>query len=518
MVTGACFSQSDAQIISLNTDLNNLIDGYYMKYPNDRFHSSIKPYLNYSIKEADDSAFHLRNYKIKNFFLFNDVSSAPQLKNRFAAQFLPQIDAQVGYDALQNKVVTETSGGMYSRLDINNDFSADLTFIGGQVSYPNFTDTIVSQYKIIPGLGQAYGNNNKYIFANFTGHVSYSPIRILNFQVGKDKMFIGDGYRSLLLSDVANNYPYFKTSVNIWKLQYSVWYSAFKDIYNANGVQNNALNRFGTFHYLSYNAAPGFNISFFETEIWQGRDINRSRSFDPNYLNPVIFYRPIEYSLGSGDNALMGLNSSFKFLQQYKLYGQVVIDEFNLQQIRGNKGWWGNKQGFQLGFKHLNLFGIKNLSFQAEYNYVRPYTYSHGSPQQNYSHYNQPLAHPFGANFTETLGFLTYKYKRLQIDLKGTYAVIGKDTANSPYSVGQNIFLSYNLRPYDNGHYITQGVKTTFAQGELKFTYFIIRGLNLRLEAGYIQRYLKNDHGYFNQTPFIYIGIKTSMYNFYRDF
>ena len=63
-----------------------------------------------------------------------------------------------------------------------------------------------------------------------------------------------------------------------------------------------------------------------------------------------------------------------------------------------------------------------------------------------------------------------------------------------------------------------QGVRTTLAQGEIKFTYFVIRGLNLRLEAGYIQRYLKNDHGYFNQTPFVYIGIKTSMYNFYRDF
>ena len=451
--------------------------------------------------------------------MFNDIRSKPQYRNRFAAQFLPQIDAQAGYDMLQNKFVSETSGGMYSRLDINDDFSADFTFVGGQVSYPNFTDTLVSQYKVIPGLGTAYGNNNKYTFTNFTGHLSYSPIRILNFQLGKDKMFIGDGYRSLLLSDIANNYPYFKTTVNIWKLQYSVWYSAFKDVYNpANGIPNNALNKFGTFHYLSYNATPDFNISLFETEIWQGKDSSRYRGFDPNYLNPVIFYRPIEYSLGSGDNALIGLNSSFKFLEQYKLYGQVVIDEFNFAQIKTNKGWWGNKQGFQLGFKYLHVFGIKNLSFQVEYNYVRPYTYSHGSPQQNYSQYNQPLAHPFGSNFTESLGFLSYKYKRWQIDAKGTYAVIGKDTANSRYSVGQNIFLSYNLRPYDNGHSILQGVKTTFAQGELKFTYFIIRGLNLRLEAGYIQRYLKNDHGYFNQTPFIYFGIKTSMYNFYRDF
>jgi hypothetical protein len=502
----------------LNTDLNNSIDAFYIKYPSERFHSSIKPYMQYSIREADDSAFHVHNYKIKNYFLFNDIRSKPQYRNRFAAQFLPQIDAQAGFDVLKNKFVTETSGGMYSRLDINDDFSADFTFIGGQVSYPNFTDTIVSQYKIIPGLGRAYGSNGKYNFTNFTGHLSYSPIRILNFQLGKDKMFIGDGYRSLLLSDVANNYPYFKSTVNIWKLQYSVWYSALKDIYQTDGIQNNFRNKYTTAHYLSFNATPEFNISFFETEVWQGNDTNRHRSFDPNYLNPVIFYRPIEYSLGSGDNALMGLNTSYKFLQQYKIYGQVVIDEFNLVEIRKFTRWWANKQGFQIGAKCIDLFGIKNLSFQAEYNYVRPFTYSHGSPQQNYAHYNQPLAHPFGANFSEGLGIVSYKHKRWQLDFKGIIATIGKDTMGSAFSVGQNIFLSYTLHGKDYGNNILQGNKTHFAQGEIKFTYFIIPGLNLRLEVGYIQRYEKSDFGYLNQSPYVYLGIKTSMYNFYRDY
>jgi hypothetical protein len=442
----------------------------------------------------------------------------PQYRNRFAAQFLPQVDLQGGFDMLRNKAVSEASGGMYARLDINTDFTADFTVIGGQVSYPGFTDTIVSRYKIIPGLGMAYGGNNKYTFTNFTGHLSYSPIRILNFQLGKDKMFIGDGYRSLLLSDVANNYPYFKTTLNIWKLQYSMWYSEFKDIYNANGILNKSRNKYGTFHYLSLNLAPNFSMGFFETEIWQGTDTNRYRGFDPNYLNPIIFFRPIEYSLGSGDNALLGFNTSLKFLQRFKMYGQVVIDEFNLAAMKAGKGWWGAKQGWQLGLKCLNLFGIKNLSVKAEYNAVRPYTYSHGSPQQNYANDNQPLAHPFGANFQEGVGIITYRHGRWQLDAKAIYAVIGKDTADSRYSVGQNIFLSYDLRSFDYGNKMAQGVKYNFMQGELKFTYFILRGLNMRLEAGVIQRYLQNDRGYLNEAPFVYLGLKTSMYNFYRDY
>ena len=511
-------AQSNAQQTFLSTDLNNLIDGYYIQYPNERFHSSMKPYTNFAIKEVDDSAFHINTYKVKNQFLFNEIRSKPQYRNRFALQVLPQLDEQVGYDGLTKKTVNEASGGAYTRLDINDDFSAAFTLIGGQVSYPNFTDTIVSRSKIIPGLGRAYGSNGNYTFTNFTGSLSYSPVKILNFQLAKDKIFIGDGYRSLLLSDVANSYPFFKTTVNIWHLQYSFWYSMFQDVYSPDGIRKKPLNRFGTFHYLSWNVTKNFNVSFFETEIFQGTDSIRHRGFDPNYLNPVIFYRPIEYSLGSGDNALLGFNTSVKIENHVKLYGQVVLDEFNLTYIRAHTGWWANKQGIQLGGKYINAFGLRNLSLQTEFNWVRPYTYSHASEQQNYSQFNQPLAHPFGSNFYEFLAFVTYKYKNCQFDLKGLYALIGMDSASAKSDVGQNIFLSYNLHPNDFGNYVGQGIKYNFMQAEFKFTYFLIRGLNLRLEAGVIERYVKAADGYLNATPFIYAGIKTSMYNFYRDY
>lgn len=451
--------------------------------------------------------------------MYKELISRPQTKNLCALQVLPQIDEQVGYDGLAKRGVNEISGGAYARLDINSNFSAAATFIGGNVSYPGFTDTIVSQYKIIPGLGRAYGNNGNYTFTNFTGYLSYSPSKIVTFQLAKDKIFIGEGYRSLLLSDVANSYPYFKTTVNIWHLQYSFWYSMFQDIYSPTGTLNKSLNRYGTFHYLSWNVTKNFNFSFFETIIFQGTDSLRHRNFDPTYLNPIIFYRPVEYSLGSGDNALLGFNTSVKFTNHFKLYGQVIIDEFNLTYIRQRNGWWANKQGFQVGLKYINALGIKNLSLQGEFNYVRPYTYSHASEQQNYSQFNQPLAHPFGSNFYEALGFITYKHKNWQIDLKGIYAVIGRDTTGSATSdVGQNIFLSYDLHNKEFGNSIAQGVKYNYKQAEFKFTYFLIRGLNLRLEAGIIERYITAADGYVSATPYFYAGIKTSMYNFYRDY
>ena len=98
----------------------------------------------------------------------------------------------------------------------------------------------------MPTYGQAYGNNKSgYSFIDYTGYVSYSPNnnKIFNFQVGRDKHFIGDGYRSLLLSDNAPAYPFFKINTNIWRLQYNVWYTWMNDVTQANGLQKNFKNK-----------------------------------------------------------------------------------------------------------------------------------------------------------------------------------------------------------------------------------------------------------------------------------
>lgn len=506
-----------AQTVFINFENQQSIDYWDIKNPSFEFHSSFKPYLLSTLNQFSDTSISFAHYPIKNFFLSNTFNEGPHKRNQFNIQALPIIDLQAGYDVLQSKFVSETSGGAAFKLNINNDFSFAVNAIGGRVSYPNFTDTSVKTSYLISGLGRAYKNNDgSYNYSNVSGSISYSPSKVFNFQLGKEKHFIGDGYRSLLLSDFSTSNPYLGINANVWRIQYNVWYSWMQDFSNYNGSQKNLRNKFGTFHYLSFNVLKELNISFFENIVWQGTDTNRLRTFDVNYLNPVVFYRPQEYSVGSSDNAMMGFNISGKLFKTLKLYAQIVADEFYLKEIKARKGWWANKQGWQLGTKYINAFKIKGLTLQAEYNQVRPYTYTHGSTQQNYSNYGQALAHPFGANFKEYLGFMSYRANRWMISAQGVYAIIGKDTLGS--NLGQNIFLSYATRPYEYGHKTTQGNKQQFMQSDIKLTYYILPQMNLRVEAGYIQRSVKDDLGYELQSPFIYVGIKTSIHNFYRDF
>ncbi len=519
----ACYSQYDpmAKNAFINQDMQAAFDYWNISKPNTTFHSSFKPYLSSSFADATDSAVPFKFYAFKNFFLSKTLNEKPENTNWVNVQLHPILDAEYGFDLLQQKSIPSAIGGTHVKININNDFTFAATLVGGKTTLPFFLDTSITRQKILPEYGQAYGNSkNGYSFFDYTGYISYSPQnnKIFNFQLGRDKHFIGDGYRSVLLSDFGPAYPFFRINTNVWHFQYNAWYTLMVDPTGANGIKRNFNNKFATFHYLSYTILKELNIGLFENIVWRGTDSNQVRGFDVNYLNPVIFFRPQEYSVGSSDNSFIGLNLNATLFKKIKLYAQVGLDEFFLKEIRAHKGWWANKQAWQFGAKYINAFNVKGLKLQAEYNEVRPYTYTHGIVTQNYANYGLPLAHPLGANFREFLGFVNYRKKNYEFSWQGMYAIIGKDSASAKSNVGQNIFLSYITRTSDYGNFTTQGIKTNLLQSQIKFTYYIIPDMNMRIELGYIQRSEKNTQQYVLENPFIFIGFKTSFWNSYRDY
>ncbi len=505
-------AQKLAQQYFLENSIQDSIEHFYLGSLDYKFHNSVKPFLTGFVKNYAN-----KNSRLNRFYhQFTEMDIAfPH--NRYQFTVLPIIDLQIGQDLLHNKPIYRASGGLLTRLDINNDFSFQLQYQGGLTRTTNFTQDFVNQYNILPGEGKARSLDNKaYAFDQFQGFISYSPKPLLNLQLGKGKHFIGNGYRSLLLSDVGNNYPYFKLSANPWHLQYQFLATWMKDLYGQSGLKNKYNNKFGVFHYLDWNATRWLSIGLFENVVWQGTDSNRSRGFDPNYLNPVIFFRPVEYSLGSSDNSMLGLNTSIKIKKRAELYGQIALDEFLLKNVVSQNGWWANKYGLQAGVKYwLVSKQSTTLKLQMEFNYVRPFTYTHGSVQQNYSHYNQPLAHPFGANFKELYSNITYQYKNIQLSLSNVYAQIGVSETNE--NIGQNIFQSYNTRLKEFGHETGQGRKKILLNTEIRCSYVLVPALNIKAELA-LQHYNIQDKVIGNwETPAIYFSLYSGIFNRYRD-
>ncbi|MAO10917.1 MAG: gliding motility protein RemB [Flavobacteriaceae bacterium] len=440
------------------------------------------------------------------------------------------VDLQVGkdfdaeIDTYNNTRLVYTQGGLGKNL---NFFAVIYESQGRFADYFNrFAEArrpAGGNPALIPGRGIAKRfRSDSYDYPIATWHISYSPSKHFNFQLGHGKNFYGDGYRSLLLSDNASPYPYFKINTTFWKLKYTNTWMSLRDIRPEVQDGGSFRTKFFANHYLSYNVTKRLNIGLFESVVWEN---DNDRGFDFNYINPVIFYRAIEFSTGPrGGNALIGLTSKYKFTDRINAYGQLIIDEFSSSDIFDGEGSYRNKIGYQLGAKYYDAFGVNGLYLQAEYNRVRPYTYSHNSIILNYGHNNQSMAHTLGSNFSEFITIARYQKGRIFGDLKLIFAKRGFEfnTDEDGLFYGGNIYGTEDNRVSDLGNEVAQGNTTDFFHGELQAGYLINPATNLKIYASLIVRDFKpeiNTETVFeNQTTWLNFGLRTDLFNWYYDF
>ena len=339
-----------------------------------------------------------------------------------------------------------------------------------------------------------------YDYFDARGYVTTNIARFIDLAFGYDKHFIGNGYRSLFLSDFSNSALFFKINTRIWKINYQ---NLFMELQSAERLGADVLipKKYAAMHHLDMGITKWLNIGLFEGVVF-----GREDHFEFSYLNPVIFYRSIEQQNGSYDNAVAGLDAKANVAHKFQFYGQLLLDEFKLSEVKAGNGWWGNKFAYQLGAKYIDAFSIKNLDLQIESNRVRPFTYSHRDSIANYTHYNQPMAHPLGANFQELIGIVRYQpAPKWFIHAKAIYYMQGKDTGNVSY--GSNIFLP-NVAPYrtsEYGYYVGSGVKNKIGYASFLLSYEWKPNLFFEVNAVYRNQ---SAMGKSENTSIVYAGIR----------
>jgi hypothetical protein len=356
-----------------------------------------------------------------------------------------------------------------------------------------------------------YTKNHQYNneVADFRGLVSFRPNKILNLQLGYDEIFIGEGSRTLFLGDYGQPYAFGAMRLNFWRFEYMNIYQFFNE-----NTSSGKVRKYGTSHYLSTSLADWLQIGVFESVVFHSKDTLLNRGYEPEYLNPMIFYRPQEYALGSVDNVLVGIDGTIKVNKNLTIYGQVIIDEFSLMEIRKKTGWWANKFGLLAGIKGLiRMKEEESLFLRGEMNFVKPYTYSHLTPAQSYSHHGDVLAHPYGANFAEILTQITYTNKKLRIDSYFSYSVQG--FSGDSLNQGEDILRPYINRPSDYGVGLAQGFRNHALRHQLRVSYepFKKSKMNVFIE---IHNRL-NTYIYEPQFQLI-IGLRHNLWNDYRNY
>lgn len=437
--------------------------------------------------------------------------------------------------------------GKASDLDASYSYvnTRGLNFRGGLGKQINFTTTIFESQgrfagyyndyaetlkpsggnpAIIPGMGIAKRfKTDAYDFPLAEANITFAPSKIFDLQLGYGRNFIGDGYRSLLETDGASPYPYFKINTTFWKIKYTNTYMWLKDVRPDVTVDRTYASKYMANHYLSWNVSNKLNFGFFESVVWT--DTN-NRGFDVNFVNPIIFYRSVEFASSSrSGNALLGMTSKYKWNNNVNLYAQFLLDEFSIGDMKSGDQSWKNKFGYQLGAKYYNAFHVKDLLLQLEYNHVRPYVYSHSDPITNYGHNNQSIGHQWGGNFEEFIAISRYHKGRLFADAKFTVGKRGLDfdTAENTYNYGGNIYKDYDLnRPYDTGVKVGQGNKTSIFIADIQGGYLINPITNLKLFGSFIYRNFdptqETATTFKQSTTWFTIGLRSDVFNWYFDY
>ncbi|WP_073016141.1 gliding motility protein RemB [Flavobacterium micromati] len=542
------------------TELDSII---YKKYDNPEFQSHLNiPFSHSYYAQFDRSLNQMgnNNHTASKPYTYAEVSQYYDLK---AVNDNLKIKASSWWKKkLLNENMVEIKGDDYwftlnpifdlqlgkdSRSDISYTYinTRGINFRGGLGTKLNFTTTVFESQgrfadyynryaesirpaggnpAIIPGIGIAKEfKTNSYDFPLAEANLTFAPSKHIDLQLGYGRNFIGDGYRSLLASDGASPYPYFKLNTNFWKIKYTNTYTWLKDVRPEVTLERTYATKFMAHHYLSWNISNRLNLGLFESVIWNNTN---DRGFDASFVNPIIFYRAVEFaSSARTGNAILGLTYKYKWSNQINFYGQFILDEFSLQDVKEGDNSWKNKYGYQLGVKYYNAFKVENLLLQLEYNHVRPYTYSHSTPITNYAHNNQSLGHQWGANFSELIAIARYHKGRYFADAKITMGTRGFDfdTTENSLNYGGNIYKDYDeKRASDSGVKVGQGNKTTIFIADFQGGYLVNPATNLKLYASLIYRSfdpMKNTATTFKEsTNWFSIGLRADIFNWYFDY
>jgi hypothetical protein len=494
------------------------------QYNLNRFEANSREYSKFT--EADFADWKPKKPLLKVFFPTKGNFVEVNTKD-FYLTISPVLNFEVGKESNYDKTLYVNSKGASFRGLIAKKIGFDFFLTDNQERGPLQYRQFLADHEQAPGANfwkEFKGDGDDYMmnkdsvrkYAGATdyfdarGSISVNATKYINIQFGYDRNFIGNGYRSLYLSNFAANNLFLKLNTRIWKLNYT---NLFMELVNdfQGGSGDRLLDRkYAAMHHLGINVTKWLNVGLFESIIF-----GRSNHFDFSYLVPVIFLRSIEGNAGSADNANVGFDVKANLFKSLQLYGQVMIDEMNFATIREDNSWWANKTGFQFGLKYIDAVGIKNLDLQVEANRIRPFTYSHRDTVTSYTHYNQNLAHPAGANLLEFVGIARYQpIPKLYLTGKIMTYKQGRDSAG--YNFGSDPGRIYNdNRPRDFGFEMFSGIPATTLYGSFVASYEVFE--NFFADLTVTGRSFSMEGNRTNTSTFSF-GIRWNMYKRESDY
>lgn len=307
-------------------------------------------------------SFDLRASQRTITHLVDNLSEEPPVEgNMFVTTIYPQLYGQVG----------ETFA-----------FTTDIAhrFVYGEI----FEDLFPDETKI----RQLEGN-----LKNRTAINAYMKFDLpwFELQLGQETLQWGPGYRDSLL--ISKN-PLAMDMIKLQATYDPVTFTAFTGILE--DMTEDINDKYISGHRVEGYFWNRFGFGLSEVVVYGDR-------FEPGYLNPVNIYLINEQPIsradgrvpGSGDNVLMSVDMRLRPIDNFEIYGELMVDDGN---PAANFKHWDTKFGILGGVYLTDPFGIADTDFQAEYAFINQYAYTHVNPVNVYKHFTTPIGHSIGSD------------------------------------------------------------------------------------------------------------------------
>lgn len=316
-----------------------------------------------------------------------------------------------------------------------------------------------------PGLGFVQGNRQQIYHDETVAYLLFSH-KYLNVQFGKDANVWGPAWRGqLFLSNFATSYDQFKLQIALDRVKFT-YVLAWLKHYTSDYFKGDPGTKIMASHRLECAPFRFIDIGLHSAVIYAGR------SFEPAYMNPVMFFRSAEHYLGDQDNAVMGLDFELKAIKNTKLYGELFLDDVTTSKL--GSGFYGNKYGLTAGLFVVDPFNLANLDARVEYTAVRPFVYSHKDTVTAYAHFITPLGHVIGPNSDNLFLQLRYRLSRRTLfDLSFERYRFGGNTAE--LNVGRDVFRPRNFETDPEIIHLLDGVRHEINSFGLRAEYEFVR-------------------------------------------
>lgn len=413
----------------------------------------------------------------------------------------PILDLELGFDLSDSTAYADTvqlynnTRGLRLAGRIGEKVSFQTALFENQSFLPLYLKNYADSLGVIPGQGRwKLFETVGYDYSASTGKFAVQISDRFDASIGHGKMFIGNGYRSMLLSDFAFNAAYLRADYHSLDKKW---------LFSKVHFEMNGLNRLPLgevpesllekkalgVHYLSFAPNKKIELGLYEAVVWQRFDsADGSQTLPWNAFTPVPLLNTAVLGLNDDrHNVLLGANAHIKWNKGIQSYAQFIVDDLKNEEY-----------GLQAGLRFRNIF--KGLHAQIEYNKASEGVYGHQIGLQNYSHNNDPLAHPLGNDFEELVVIVHHEWKRWWSRYQLNYQHLNR--SNSVPNAIDGIPLNTVQERWI---------------GEVQLGYTMNPKLRWQCLMGFRYRSGHQSSGV-NETSYLYFGMRTAIVNKYNDF